>query len=553
MKLKKLVGAVCALTIAVSAFAGLGLQASAADETEDIVAFSQDFTGITPDGATEISTDPADYGFEVTYGAGSNADLVNTVVEDGVLRAYCNKNTNNGARYATATATLQSAIGVGNEVTVKFKWDMGSATGNKSGSHSRVYLADSNSNKIMDLIFIGSLDNGTLKLNDNTIKSGNTTLRETTYTVEAVLDMNIKKITKLVLDKGNDTFDYTISEPIDFMSESATNMSKIAFENSTRQTWQNISSLDDVSITYKEAKVAVESITVNFKKVDGTIVKTIDINAAGKYVDEQFSYVANNYIKGIDNNYYYIAYDELQTKTWSSQNPTHNISLKKDITLSKNTTIDYTVTEAADSDKIVYLAEGEDIFNGGIGTSQNNRYVASGNATAFNQGAKTIYSVPESGKYKITIVSHGSANRKTAIYKTAEIAAKQTAFDATAAIVSLEPTNSAYGYVAVGEADLTKGDTLTIKGFGNSTKYTTENIDYIVIKQMSVVQTSTKYFTATTTPGATFNSVEITASNGSVERKGFKNFDTIISGGGTIGIAITDIPDGVTIKKVTLK
>lgn len=219
-----------------------------------ITAFTQNFAG--------ESASPSDYGFTISYGAGSNSNLVNFSVADGVLKCVAGPyaNQSDGARTGTATANFE-AISSGNEITVSYTWALGSATGNKSGSYTKTYIGNASGNAL-EIAFYGSDSNGSLKVNGVTVKSGNTAIRNTTYTVTATLNMNAQKITALNLTCSNASYSYTASENIDFAS-AITTVDRFAFENSERQNWDNTSSIDDVLITYVEAKELVESITVN--------------------------------------------------------------------------------------------------------------------------------------------------------------------------------------------------------------------------------------------------------------------------------------------------
>ena len=203
--------------------------------------FTQNFTAVGE------STDPTDYGFNLTYGAGSGPSLINFSVADGVLKCVAGPyaSSSAGARTGTATATFD-AIGAGNVITLNYKWALGSATGNTSGSYTKTKIGNSSGNAL-ELSFYGSEDNGSLKVNGTTVKSGNSSIRNTTYTISATLDMNTKKITALTMTCSNADFSYSITEPIDFAS-AITSINRFAFENSERQSWANTSSVDDIVI-----------------------------------------------------------------------------------------------------------------------------------------------------------------------------------------------------------------------------------------------------------------------------------------------------------------
>ena len=251
-------------------------------------AFSQDFTAVGE------STDPSDYGFALTYGAGSSSSLVNFTVTGGVLQCVAGPyaSSSDGARTGTATATF-STIGTGNEVNISYTWALGNATGNTTGSYTKTRIGNSSGNAL-ELSFYGAESNGSLKVNGTTVKSGNSAIRNTTYTVTATLNMNTQKITALTMTCSNSTYSYTASEAIDFAS-SITSVDRFAFENSERQNWANTSSIDNVSITYEEAKESVESFVVNYKYGE-TVITTENVATAGLYTGDSYTVPFRMYV-----------------------------------------------------------------------------------------------------------------------------------------------------------------------------------------------------------------------------------------------------------------
>ena len=266
-------------------FVAVGLCVGQSVWADATTAFSQDFTAVGE------STTPSDYGFNVTYGSGSSSSLVNFTVTGGVLRCVAGPyaNSSDGARTGTATATF-SSVGVGNEITVSYKWALGSATGNATGSYTKTRIGNSSGNAL-ELSFFGN--DGTLKVNGTTVK-GNTAIRNTEYTVNATLDMNTQKITALTLTCSNTTYSYTAPEAIDFQS-TITSVDRFAFENSERQNWANTSSIDNVNITYVEAKESVESFVVNYKS-GGTLIASENIDVTGLYCGDSYTVPFRMYV-----------------------------------------------------------------------------------------------------------------------------------------------------------------------------------------------------------------------------------------------------------------
>lgn len=278
MRIKKLVSAFSALAITVTAIAGLAVTASAAE-----IAFSQNFTG--------ESTDPADYGFiKISEDTDTNipkdeteARTVSiTSVTDGVLTNSCFMGSSGGGRGMEYAANF-TAIGAGNEVTVQYTWNTGSATGNKTDAYSDTYLADSRGNKIFELRYYGQ--DKYLWLNGKSVANG--VDREGSYNVSVTIDMNTKKITSLSVGNA-----YSISDAIDFYSSDANDVARFGFIHRGRASWINTSSIDNIVITYEAAKAPVESVSVQYKTADGAVIETVSLDSLYKLDKEEYQKVA---------------------------------------------------------------------------------------------------------------------------------------------------------------------------------------------------------------------------------------------------------------------
>lgn len=274
MRIKKLVSAFSALAITVTAIAGLAVTASAAE-----IAFSQNFTG--------ESTDPADYGFQLSYGNGSSPSLVTMTVQNGVLHASMNNNTA-GGRSGLALASFEP-IGIGNEAHISYDWFLGTATGNVNGSNTTTYIADAEGNKILYFYFCG-VDKGVVKVNNTELESIDIDMgiRSTTYHIDAVLNMNTKQITSLIMTNSNAQYSYTADKAIPFLTD-ADNVAQFGFENSTRQDWKNESYVDNINITYEAAPPTKLVKSIPKSAVNGNVVisDTTTVNEAKKYTFEK--------------------------------------------------------------------------------------------------------------------------------------------------------------------------------------------------------------------------------------------------------------------------
>lgn len=317
MNLKKFISGVSALTIAASAFAGMAVTANAAT-----TAFSQDFT------AVEGSTAPADYGFTATGTAS---------VSDGKLTLTSGGNAS-GDVSSSAVASF-TAIPAGNEVTFSCEWETGSATGTRGNS---ILSLTDGTNAALEIIYYGQdkdlAVNGTV-VNGDLARNGK-------YNVTATLDMNTKKITALSVGNA-----YTLTSAIDFKS-AVTSISAFKFSANAKASWTNTSSIDNVSIAYTEAKLAVNSITVNYTN-GGNVIYTDTISKDGKYVGDTMNVPFRKYLL-INGTLYEVA------KNNSNPYFGQNTTLSLDTVVTKAATV---VTPAQGTSYVALYDDGSDGSN----------------------------------------------------------------------------------------------------------------------------------------------------------------------------------------------
>ena len=184
-----------------------------------------------------------------------------------------------------------TGIGSGNEVTFTCTWETGDATGSNNGdgsagSFSRLILGDG-TNNALDIKYCGQ--DKYLMVNNDTVKS---VARNQTLAVSATLNMNTQRITSLSI--GNV---YVASDAIDFYSSNVTTISRFTFSHWSRSgSWGNTSSIDDVSITYTEAKESVESFVVNYTYNNSTIASE-NIGVAGLYTGDTYTVPFRMYVQ----------------------------------------------------------------------------------------------------------------------------------------------------------------------------------------------------------------------------------------------------------------
>lgn len=243
-------------------------------------AFLQDFTAIGE------STDPSDYGFTIT---GTTTENMSATVTGGKLVLVSGWYSNSRGYDAKASFT---GIGSGNEVTFTCTWETGSATGSNNGdgsagSFSRLILGDG-TNNALDIKYCGQ----DKYLMVNNVKVKEDVAREQTLAVSATLNMNTQRITSLSI--GNV---YVASDAIDFYSSNVTTISMFTFSHWSRSgSWGNTSSIDDVSITYTEAKESVESFVVNYTYNNSTIASE-NIGVAGLYTGDTYTVPFRMYVQ----------------------------------------------------------------------------------------------------------------------------------------------------------------------------------------------------------------------------------------------------------------
>ena len=290
-----------------------GTMGAWAEDTETKTAFTQDFTG--------ESTSPSDYGFTPVGTDGGT-------VENGVFSIVAGGNSKSDVGYEYRASF--TAIPSGNVVTFSCDWSTGSATGTRA--YSEIYLADASGNKIFDLNFDGQ--NIQMKLNGTVVASN--VSRSQTFAVTAVVDMTTQKVRSLTVG--------TIysGENIEFASSAASEISVFGFKNTTKASWKNTSSIDNVSVTYEEQTAASTTYTINYKCGE-TIVSTTEAkDTVGAIVSAQAVVYDENNVR------YLIVASETPSITLAASDNVLDVPVRKPYTATLNitTTIGETSTVA---------------------------------------------------------------------------------------------------------------------------------------------------------------------------------------------------------------
>lgn len=244
-----------------------------------------------------------------------------------------------------------------------------------------------------------------------------------------------------------------------------------------------------INVTYANRAAAVTSINVSYKNGSDVVkTETIDM-ASGYYVGDEYTYVGSAYVSDEDGKIYAAGTDYTENNEGTVLNNASdpvNGAIKRTVLLTSPQTFEYSVTASKDA---AFFGEWEDVLTAaGTNTTGSNfgndRYVASGGKMCATSSTVEFYEVPATGFYQI-VITGTSKRRGTAIFETKDLAdAATSATDAKALVaISNNENNDAYGYMAASTVILTKGDKLTIKGFGTSN--TTDNLDYILIRQVT--------------------------------------------------------------------
>ena len=238
----------------------------------------------------------------------------------------------------------------------------------------------------------------------------------------------------------------------------------------------NSSSKFTVSELKLESKevIPVTDINVQYKS-GGTVVAERNVEIGdGHYVGDSYAYISTAYIKGTDNKIYSVGMDNYvnyrQTYAVSDSNGGINKEIKKSVTLSEETVIEYDVKET----DIVFYDEFENLLSNGLGSFSNGRYWASGGTMAAINGTYEFYPVTEAGYYTVIFMGAGN-NNGTEIFKNKTAADAATAFGTSP--IGIKYNNSAYGLYSSYTVYLDTTDNLTIKNYSG-----TDAVDYVVIR-----------------------------------------------------------------------
>lgn len=525
MNIKKFVSAVSALTMAVSAFAGMATVASA--EETATTAFSQDFTAVVPEGETEASTNPQDYGFKALSGlAVGNSSYT---VADGKLTIVAQSDHGNSRGYEFAADFDAISYGI---VNISYKWEPGAATGHATKSYSETYIADASGAKIFALQLRGADSYyGGLYLNGTYVA---TMGRNKTATVNATIDLTQKKIMSLSVGSF-----YSIESPI---SITATSVARFGFAHASgAKNWSNTSSVDDVSITYVAPKVAALTTYLSYK-ANGEEIGNVSLDVDTSYVGDTIYYGIPKYI--IKDGSLYEA-----TQLGASYYATKYVIAapgedESDVTID----IEYNKVNAPNDGIPVYFGDFGTLSQT-PNTSSTDYQRASGGAWG-NPSLLVPSDTLEDGVYTLTLVNN--RNRKAVV----NVGGTPIGSLATGANAGSVNTTVFENVVVTGGAEitLTKAD-----GAG-----AVDNVDYILVTRTGSLVKSENLGAFEGTDGSTATAFKadltgvtgklnmtITSSEG--EAKDFEGFTTLSDANVILGIIAENLKDAAATAVITVQ
>ncbi len=205
--------------------------------------------------------------------------------------------------------------------------------------------------------------------------------------------MNVQKITALELTCSNSSFSYTATDYIDFAS-AINSIDRFAFENSERQNWANSSSVDNVSIVYKEAKEIVNSIDVNYT-FGGSTIFTESIPVADLYCGDEYTIPFRMYV---------VKDGELYQTSNNTTNPYYG----QKVTLVANTIVEKALTKVDINGGIIEFFEDFD------GSTGNNAGIRASYCGAYDNQSYTSENELPAGIYTFFVRAY-SRNRGSSV------------------------------------------------------------------------------------------------------------------------------------------
>lgn len=510
MKFKKAVGALSALAITVSAFAGMAVTANAAD-----IILNNDCS--TTDGwvakSGSVSTESdAEETYVSCYGSGSGNRTAEYTFPENVTSIT------DGA--ITLSFDFYFSENYGNKgVAMLSLGDMWSLTSTQwSGSRNDTYYTSDDPDTFL------------------------TVSKMQWYTVTATIDMDNDVAAVVVKQRGTDNI-LCSSENISFAGGLSTlTVQSPRYDSGTRKTY-----IDNIIVSHEAEKALAKDVVIQYKDGD-SVIKTVTNELSGQFVGDDYSY-------------YYPAYIEQDGVLYKADSETFGSTTKLDA-VSSTVSVNYSQIGNGQ------VVEVEDVATG---TKTENARYSNGNAVRAFADTE-VMTVAKSGWYKITAVAgsdrSGGGERILSVYKNDVQSEALLSGDFQWSYYTNVVINSDAVYLSENDKLIVSADGHVFADYIMITE-TDDPTPPQPVEPEAVAATHSQDFTTegdcaslwTATlsgvGGLSFNGIKVTAENSNGEKAENTEMTTTITGESNIAVFIAvnlakDIPnsDGVTVTDV---
>lgn len=511
MKFKKTVGALSALAITVSAFAGMAVTANAAE------------TILNNDCST---TDGWAAGSQATVSTESNS-------EETYVSCY-----GSGSGNRTAEYTFPENVTSITDGTTTLSFDF--------------YFNENYGNKGVAMLSIGDMWSLTStqwssSRNDTYYTSDDpdtllTVSRMQWYTVTATIDMDNDVAAVVVKQRGTDNI-LCSSENISFAGGLSTlTVQSPRYDSGTRKTY-----IDNIIVSHEADKALAKDVVIQYKDGD-SVIKTITNELSGLFVGDDYTY-------------YYPAYIEQDGILYKADSETFSATTKLDA-VSSTVSVNYS-----------QIGNGQvvEFENAASGTkTENARY---SNGSAVRAFADTeVMTVAKSGWYKITVVAgcdrSGGGTRSLSVYQNNVQSAALLSDDFQWSYYENKVINSDAVYLSENDKLIVSADGHVFADYIMITE-TDDPTPPQPVAPGAVAATHSQDFTTngdcaslwtatlTGVEGLSFDGIKVTAKNSNGEERENSASTTVITGESSIAVYIAvnlakDTPnsEGVTVTDV---
>lgn len=515
MKFKKAVGALSALAITVSAFAGMAVTANAAETILNNNCSTTD-GWVAKSGSVSTESD-AEETYVSCYGKGSGNRTAEYTFPENVTSITDGTTTLSFDFYFSDDfGTKNRAVAM---ISIGDMWSLTSTTWTDT-RNDQYYTSD---------------DPDTLL----------TVSKMQWYTVTATIDMDNDVASVVVKQRGTDNI-LCLSENIPFAGGLSTlTVQSPRYDSGTRKTY-----IDNIIVSHEAEKALAKDVVIQYKDGD-SVIKTVTNELSGLFVGDDYSY-------------YYPAYVQSDGGEWyKSVSTTYSNSIELN---TESVTVDVVYTPVNNT---IYFAENEDLENNG--DIKESSALSSGKGARVLNAGTEAFTVEESGIYRITIPAYCRNTRNESVYA---VYKNSVAEENKIASGDAKGYSQNGPYIGVEEnVELNAGDKIIIAGDEGNT-----SVDYVLaektgeiappqpVEPEAVAATHSEDFTTegdcaslwtatlTGVDGLTFDGIKVTAKNSNGEERENSASTTVITGESSIAvyIAVNLAKDTANSKGVTV-